>query len=111
MGRIPRVAIIRKLLFSDTIFLWSDEVAEDGIRRESRLNSFITTVGQIILKGLVLGIPLRVGLAYGEVFVDSRKLVVVGRPVVDAHNVEKSRDWIGGLCTTAFQSRHILLGG
>ena len=93
---------IHKLLFSDTMFLWSDELAEDGIRREARLNSFVGIVGQIILRGLILGIPLRAGLAYGEVFVDSRKLIVVGQPVVDAHNVEESQDWIGGALHHSF---------
>jgi len=93
---------INKLLFSDTIFFWSDEIAEEGIRREARLSSFVSMIGRIILRGLILGIPLRAGLAYGEVFVDSRKLIVVGQPIVDAHNVEESQDWVGGALHHSF---------
>jgi hypothetical protein len=93
---------IHKLLFSDTIFLWSDELPEYGIRREARLRSFLGLIAHIILRGLVLGIPLRAGLASGEVYIDSKKRIIVGQPVVDAHLVEQSLDWIGGALDSSF---------
>jgi hypothetical protein len=93
---------LHKLLFSDTLFLWSDPVPADHIRREARLSAFLSLVARLIGNALAHELPLRAGVAFGPVLIAKRGTVILGQPVVDAYLTEATQEWIGGAIHDSF---------
>jgi hypothetical protein len=87
---------MHKLLFSDTLLLWSDPMPASLERQQACADSFLCGVGFVISHALLNGLPLRAGIAYGQVLVHARKRIVIGQPVVDAYHAEGVQNWIGG---------------
>lgn len=84
------------LHFSDTILLWTPPLH----RKDTELNTQLVlnlcqSVANLIGMALINGLPLRGGLAEGECYIDSKKQIVVGQPVVDAYRLEQEQEWIG----------------
>lgn len=94
------------LHFSDTIVLWTPPVEDaDHLRRGPILTGFMLNLGNSLWSGLATGIPLRLGIAYGDVIVSKEEGIVVGQPLVDAADIEKRQNWVGGaLHRTCFAS-------
>lgn len=42
--------------------------------------------------------PIRIGIAYGECFIDNTRNVFLGDSIINAHLTEESQNWIGGAC-------------
>jgi hypothetical protein len=89
---------VEREVFSDTILLWSPtlEAASD----EDLVNAsvFLTVVSRLVGSGIVAALPLRIGVAYGECFIDPEAHIYVGQAVVDAYVTEQRQDWIGAAC-------------
>lgn len=86
-------------VFSDTILLWS-AVFEDGMSEaEAAINSirFFDSLSEI-LKESLHRLPMRAGVAFGDVLIDKSASVFLGQPIVDAHLLETAQDWIGAAC-------------
>src|SRR5262249_47271942 len=41
------------------------------------------------------GVPLRVGVAFGQLYADTRGSILVGPALVEAYEIEESQEWIG----------------
>jgi hypothetical protein len=87
---------VARMLFSDSVVLWSPKISESEVCKSARIMSFVSMVAQLLGRALYGGIPLRAGLAFGEVLVSSRKRILVGQPVVDAYQTEGVQEWVGG---------------
>jgi hypothetical protein len=83
--------------FSDTILIFTREDTEDCLRR------LLSTIGWLLFATIFVGgIHFRCGIAYGEIYIDQKESLYIGKPVVDAHNLEQSQVWSGGaLASTA----------
>ena len=79
-------------VFSDSIIVWSPKLKLGG----QWAYGFFLTLAQLVLFGLRAGLPIRVGVAFGEFIADTRRSVYLGRALVDAYETEQQQDWIGG---------------
>lgn len=81
--------------FSDSIILWSD-AQRDLAEAFSNGIMFTQCLAELVGRAFVSQIPLRMGVAYGETFVDVSRNILLGKPVADAFLLEKAQEWIGG---------------
>jgi len=83
--------------FSDTIFLWTNIIKEPDARRANVEGGvFISLIARLVSRAFLADIPLRVGIGFGECYIDPQRKIFVGNPIVDAHEVESIQEWIGG---------------
>lgn len=92
--------LVHAAIFSDTILIWSASmVAGDSHLADlGSISVFFDTCSSIVNSGIIFGFPFRIGIAYGEVAIDPERSFFVGQPIVDAHLLEASQEWIGGAC-------------
>lgn len=74
--------------FSDSIVFW---IKHDVIR----FKDFSQLCAEFFCEILNLGIPMRGGISIGEAYMNKRKKIFVGRPLVEAVKVEQSQKWLG----------------
>lgn len=91
-GREP----MHRLLFSDTLLLWSEPMPVTPERQQARATGFLAGVARVICVGLLNCLPLRAGVAYGPVVINARKHIVIGQPIIDAYLTEGAQEWVGG---------------
>jgi hypothetical protein len=88
---------VEMLHFSDTLLFWSD--APDPTNHstaDTHILSFTRYVADIAFYAFLRNLPLRVGFAFGDLFADRARGIVVGQAVVDAYATEQAQEWIGG---------------
>jgi hypothetical protein len=95
---------VKAHLFSDTILVYSEpldrflSLDDKELRRllmYQRTTGFLGATAALFTTGLTLGVPLRVGIAFGPAVLEPSRQLFLGAPVVDAYEVEASQDWIG----------------
>lgn len=84
-------------VFSDTLLLWTDVNPEDNSAWIGVQNLLDVTGALIAVSGLI-GLPLRVGVAYGDCFIDPKRNMYVGMAIVEAYRTEQRQNWFGGAC-------------
>lgn len=90
---------IEHVVFSDTLLLWADALPNPPDPDEfTRVSMFFECLGALIATSLQTRMPLRIGVAYGECYIDRERDVYLGAPIVDAYETEKAQEWIGGAC-------------
>jgi hypothetical protein len=94
--------VIATTIFSDTIVLWAQDTYES-------LDTLIATCSVLIGRSVLMGWPLRGGVAYGECILDRRRRVFIGKPMVNAYQTEQAQDWIGAAFHDSCLS-HLRLG-
>jgi hypothetical protein len=62
---------------------------------------FAQCLAQLIGGAYLSEIPLRVGVAFGETFVDPERNIIIGKPVAQAFLLEKAQEWVGGAYHTS----------
>jgi len=86
-----------KMHFSDTIVCWTEPFNNDDLDDEYlRTKAFLSGIGDIIFCGFIKGIPLRVGIGFGESYIDITKGIIAGQAIIDAYEAEKVQEWVGG---------------
>lgn len=83
--------------FSDSVALWSDVLEDfaDNLRFATG-RMFAQCLAEVVGRAFVTGIPLRMAIAFGETYVDPERNIVIGQPLVDAFELEKAQEWVGG---------------
>jgi hypothetical protein len=59
---------------------------------------FFLSAATLVLTGLEMGLPLRIGLAFGDCVVQPSRQLFVGLPFVYAYETEQRQEWVGGAC-------------
>lgn len=87
--------------FSDTLLLYSRDDSLEGIRE------IIQTVGWLLFETILGGghTRLRCGISYGETYVDEVNGLYVGKPIVEAYQLEQSQEWSGAALTSSAVAR------
>ncbi|MCI0563889.1 MAG: hypothetical protein MN733_35900 [Nitrososphaera sp.] len=74
--------------FSDTIMLWCPLVPP-------AVADFVERCSDIMCEALSMNIPLRGAIALGDAVLDNETGFFIGKPIVEAYNVESGQEWIG----------------
>jgi hypothetical protein len=85
--------------FSDTVVIYSLRDSRDGRR------NVLNAVYRLIAKPM--NTPyyrFRVGIAYGELYVDKKRHIYVGKALVEAHDLEARQLWSGATLTQSAAS-------
>ena len=86
--------------FSDTILIYTREDTEECLRR------LLSAIGWLLFyTTFAPGMHFRCGISYGEIYIDQKESLYIGKPIVDAHNLEKSQVWSGGALTSTARDR------
>ncbi len=77
--------------FSDSILIFTKEDSDDCVRR------LLETLGWLHFETITSGrTMIRSGIAYGEAHIDTEEAIFVGKPIIDAYQLEQSQAWSGG---------------
>lgn len=79
---------VESVVFSDSVFAWVP-------MKKGFANPFITWCCHFVCEALVLGIPVRGAIAAGEAILDRDTDTYMGEPILDAHELEETQEWIG----------------
>lgn len=91
-------------IFSDTILIWSEELPDPPSRENAgapsaevwdRAKRFFKAVIDVMQAGLERGLPIRVGIAFGDCVMNRSRGLYLGTPIVDAYLTEQRQDWVG----------------
>ena len=74
--------------FSDTILMWYPLAPP-------LVDSFVGCCNDLMCQALAMDIPLRGAIVLGEAVLDSEAGIFLGRPIVEAANLEKGQNWVG----------------
>lgn len=91
-----RTVQLEKLLFSDTILLWSTSASAFPLAHHFEVCGFLQGVSYVLYAALLQGVPLRAGVAYGSVVIQPERGIALGQPIIDAYLTECAQEWIGG---------------
>jgi hypothetical protein len=81
--------------FSDTIMLYTNEDNDESIR------TLITTLSWLLFETIFNPYArLRCGVSYGQAVIEPENAIYVGKPFVEAFELEKSQAWSGGALTS-----------
>jgi hypothetical protein len=80
--------------FSDTILLYTKVDTDDAVQQ------LIMTVGWLIFENIFHPPSrIRAGISYGEAFIDPANSVFIGKPIVEAYQLEQKQQWSGAALT------------
>lgn len=74
--------------FSDTILLWCPLTPP-------LVGGFVERCSDLMCEALAMGIPLRGAITLGDAVLDNESNIYIGKPIVEASNLERGQDWIG----------------
>lgn len=74
--------------FSDTILLWCPLIPP-------AVGDLVERCSDLICEALTMNIPLRGAITLGDAVLDSDTNFFIGKPIVEAHNLERGQEWIG----------------
>jgi len=85
---------LRWACFSDTVILW----LPTGKRTPSdTVESLVYTSQLLLARTMWLKVPLRGAIAYGECVVSQDPVYYLGKPVLEAYDMEKAQEWAGAV--------------
>lgn len=121
----PKICVLYKinaLYGSDTILIWSNRTWKNhedaGCPVDVHLpikwssypkpcDPFIEICNEVICRSIELGLPLRGALSTGECYFDFDKHIYIGKPIVEASELEKLQRIIGASFCNSFEEQII----
>jgi hypothetical protein len=103
---------VKCLAFSDTIILYQDsslyipkiKIKGHSLLEIQRLKIFIETVCYLLRLSFERGIPIRGAVSYGRYYA-TEKGCFLGKPIVEAYNMEKAQNWSGAVICSSIQEK------
>ncbi len=87
-------------IFSDTILLYTREDTDEDCR------ILLETCGWLLFENIFnISTRLRIGISYGETFINEDEDIYIGKAIVEAHELEKKQEWAGGALTEKAENR------
>lgn len=103
---------VKCLAFSDTVILYQDsslyipkmEIKNHALGEIQSLKIFVETVCYLLRLSFERGIPIRGAVSYGRYYA-TEKGCFLGRPIVEAYNLEKAQKWAGAVICSSMQDK------
>jgi hypothetical protein len=80
--------------FSDSVLIYSLRDNEDNYCDLIRASAYM------LMKTICCSYPpirFRIGISYGEVFIDPEKQIYLGKPIIQAYKLQEKQQWSGGI--------------
>jgi hypothetical protein len=108
---------VKCLAFSDTIILYQDsslyipkiKIKGHSLLEIQSLKIFVETVCYLLRLSFERGIPIRGAVSYGRYYA-TEKGCFLGRPIVEAYNMEKAQNWAGAVICSSIQEKFYDIG-
>ncbi len=91
-------AEIHIVSFSDSIVIFSK--SDDF----NNLGYFLVATSWLFAKAIEKRVPLKGGIAYGEISLDRKKQIYFGQPIIDAYEMEENVDYMGVVAHNSIDS-------
>ncbi len=92
-----RDAEVYTVSFSDSIVIFSkSNTVED-------FDQFSYTVGWLFSSAIKQGVPLKCGMAYGEISVNKSSQIYFGQPIIDAYLMEEEVNYFGAVAHNSLE--------
>lgn len=86
--------------FSDTILVYTLEDTDECFQ------ALTSSIAWLLFETMPTpDCRLRCGISYGEAYIDPINSIYVGKPIIDAHRLERCQAWSGGALTLAAVQR------
>nr|MBF0221448.1 hypothetical protein [Desulfobulbaceae bacterium] len=85
--------------FSDTILLFTHEDSDES------LQELLQSVAWLLFVTMFSNTRMRAGIAYGNAFIDPKNAMYVGKPIIDAYEMEQKQQWAGAALTDSAAGR------
>ena len=102
LEKVRRNSDIGIAWFSDTILLYTKEDTNEQCK------TLLQNIGWLIFENMSTphnATRLRVGISYGEAFIDEKNETFLGKPIVEAYKLENKQKWSGGALTKKAEER------
>lgn len=99
--RLPQSDKLGVAWFSDTVLLYALDDSDEACKK------VIETAGWLLFRTL-FGSPrtrMRIGVSYGEFYVNEQKDLFLGKVIVEAHKIERQQVWMGGALSKSAEAR------
>jgi len=97
---LPQHAKIGIAWFSDTILIYALDDTNEACKK------VVDTAGWLVFRTVFTPkTRVRVGVSYGEFFVNAQRDFFVGKALVDANKIEKQQEWMGGALSKTAEER------
>jgi hypothetical protein len=102
---IPLISYeIKGAYASDSILIWANRKLEEKFVPS---DNFLDICNQLICSSIEIGLPLRGAISMGNLCIDEKKGVFLGKALVDIARLEKQQDIIGATPCKDFQHQLI----
>jgi hypothetical protein len=85
----PNKSIITVYNYADTFLIYTNDISDDAF------HALIISCHNMFMAALDYGLPIRGATACGEFYVSQTDNIVIGKPIIKAHEDEENQDWIG----------------
>lgn len=79
---------VESVVFSDSVFAWVP-------LKRGFANPFIKWCCDFVCEGLAMELPIRGAIAAGNAILDRESDTYIGKPILEAHELEANQDWLG----------------
>lgn len=95
-GKNERMAVLNWLSFSDSVILYLPLGKHFPFSSpEEIIESMVYTCSLLMARSIWVNIPLRGAIAYGECLISHDPVYALGKPFMEAYNLEKKQMWAG----------------
>lgn len=88
------------IIFSDTLLMWT-EVGENDCPEAKQVYNFFDGIACLLAYSAEYWLPFRVGVSYGESYIDQDSNTYIGTPIINAYLAEQNQQWFGGACDSS----------
>lgn len=93
-SELDRHAHVGVAWFSDTVLLYTKQDTDESARE------LLATLGWLLFETMIQGnTRIRAGVAYGDALIDPENSIYVGKPIIEANQLEKAQQWAGAALT------------
>lgn len=94
--------LVAHAVFSDTLLVWSQPLQENEHPADlGSVSTFFDVCSALVAASINMEMPMRVGIACGQVCIHPEFSLFIGKPIAEAHLLEEEQKWIGGACHTS----------
>lgn len=91
--------LVAHAVFSDTLLVWNQPLQEYEHPADlGPVSTFFDVYSSLVADGVGMEMPIRVGIACGQVCIHTEFSMFSDTPIAETHLLEEEQKWIDGAC-------------